>query len=170
LQDLYAKKVLVEPPKKIAPAPTPAPRSSHASDFLSGVLGGSGGGGGGGGGGGDDDRKPPPKKREDDEPAKAPFKKIEGGSAWPVPQCRLSADRVKIVQAKMNASRGLDKGCCAACLLGEDGCDEDSRAGVMGKCGWAHQGPKGQEAQFCVDVAATAGLKVPYVARNFKFW
>ena len=24
--------------------------------------------------------------------------------------------------------------------------------------------------EFCVDVAATAGLKVPYEARNFKFW
>ena len=80
------------------------------------------------------------------------------------------AARVKIAQAEMNVSPGLDKGCCAACLLGEDGCDEDSRAGVMGKCGLAHQAPKDQQEQFCVDVAATAGLKVPYVARNFKFW
>ena len=70
----------------------------------------------------------------------------------------------------MNVSRGLDKGCCAACLLGEDGCDEDDRAGVMGKCGWAHQGPNDQQAQFCLDVAATAGLKVPYVAKNIRVW
>ena len=31
-------------------------------------------------------------------------------------------------------------------------------------------GAEGQEAQFCLDVAATAGLKVPYAARNFKCW
>ena len=36
------------------------------------------------------------------------------------------------------------------------------------KCGWAHQGPKDQQAQSCLDVAATAGLKVPYVSRNWK--
>ena len=70
----------------------------------------------------------------------------------------------------MNVSRGLDKGCCAACLLGEDGCDLDDRVGVIGKCGWAHMGPLGQEPQFKLDVAATAGLKVPYSTRNFKFW
>ena len=100
------------------------------------------------------------------------FKKTTGGSAWPTTQCRLSADRVKIVQSKMNVSRGLDKGCCAACLLGEDGCDEDDRAGagVMGKCGWAHQGPKDQQAQFYLDVATTSGFKVPYSARNYRFW
>jgi len=40
----------------------------------------------------------------------------------------------------------------------------------MGKCGWAHQGPKDQQAQFCLDVAMTAGLKVPYSARNYRFW
>jgi hypothetical protein len=40
----------------------------------------------------------------------------------------------------------------------------------MGKCGLAHQAPRDQQEQFCVDVAATAGLKVPYAARNFKFW
>ena len=84
-------------------------------------------------------------------------------------QCRLSADRVKIAQAKMNNSRGLDKGYCAACLLGEDSCDEDSRAGVIGKCGLAHQAPKDQQEQFCTDVTATAGLKVLYNARNVKF-
>jgi hypothetical protein len=40
----------------------------------------------------------------------------------------------------------------------------------MGKCGLAHQAPKDQKEQFCLDVAATAGLRVPYDARNFKFW
>jgi len=53
-----------------------------------------------------------------------------------------------------------DKGCCAACLLGEDGCDEDGRADVMGTCGLQHQGPKDQQAQLCADVTKTAGLKV----------
>ena len=41
---------------------------------------------------------------------------------------------------------------------------------MMGKCGFAHQGPKDQQAPFCLDVAATAGLKVPYSARNYRFW
>ena len=70
----------------------------------------------------------------------------------------------------MDTSRGLDKGCCAACLLGEDGYDEDDRAGVIGKCGRSYQGPKDQQEQFCVDVARAAGLKVLYAARNYRFW
>ena len=77
----------------------------------------------------------------------------------------------KIAQSKMHTLRGLDEGCCAACLLGEDGCDEDDRAGVMGKCGLSHQGPKDQQAQFCDDATKTAGLKVTWKpSRNCRFW
>ena len=41
---------------------------------------------------------------------------------------------------------------------------------MMGKCGLAYQAPKDQQEQFCTDVTATAGLKVTYNTRNFKFW
>ena len=41
---------------------------------------------------------------------------------------------------------------------------------MIGKCGRSHQGPKDQQEQFCGDVAKMAGLKVPYVARNYHFW
>ena len=131
----------------------------------------TGGGSGGGGGGGRDGGSPSPKrgKDKDKDKDKPMFTKTTSGSAWPITQCRLSADRVKIVQSKIDTSRGLNKGCCAARLLGEDGCDEDDRAGVIGKCGRSHQGPKDQQEQFCVDVAETAGLKVPYAARNYRF-
>ena len=137
-----------------------------------------GGGGGGGGpkapptartkptGGGDkknDFSRPPPTKKA--------WEKIEnGGSAWPGMAHRLTDEQVAIVQAAMDVSTGIDKGTCAACVLGEKGCKHDMRVGCMGKCRRAHQGPKGREGEFTRAVCKTAGLTPPLHFANRGFW
>ena len=78
---------------------------------------------------------------------------------------------VKVLQAKMDQSLGLDKGACAACLLGDGvGCPADSRVGCEGKCGRSHQGPKDREVQYQKDVVKTCGFDSMVWFNNPKFW
>lgn len=83
---------------------------------------------------------------------------------------RLTDEQVAIVQAAMDVSTGIDKGTCAACVLGEKGCKHDKRVGCMGKCRRAHQGPKGREGEFTRAVCKTAGLTPPLHFANRGFW
>ena len=77
---------------------------------------------------------------------------------------------VKVLQAKMGQSAGLDKGACVACLLGTGvGCPADNRVGCEGKCGHSHQGPKDRSVQFCKDVVKTCGFDAPVYFDNPKF-
>ena len=71
----------------------------------------------------------------------------------------------------MDASQGLDKGGCVACLLGDDvGCPADNRVGCEGKCGRSHQGPKDRKEQYRKDVIKTCGLDGMIWFNNPKFW
>ena len=80
-------------------------------------------------------------------------------------------DAVKVLQSKMDRSPGLDKGSCAACLLGTGvGCPADNRVGCEGKCGRSHQGPKDRSVQYCKDVVKTCGFDSPVYFNNPKFW
>ena len=80
-------------------------------------------------------------------------------------------DAVKVLQSKMDRSSGLDKGSCAACLLGPGvGCPADNRVGCEGKCGRSHQGPGDRKVQYCKDVAKTCGFDAPVYFNNPKFW
>ena len=82
-----------------------------------------------------------------------------------------SPDAVKVLQSKMDRSSGLDKGSCAACLLGTGaGCSTDNRVGCEGKCGRSHQGPGDRKVQYCKDVATTCGFDSPVYFNNPKFW
>ena len=77
---------------------------------------------------------------------------------------------VEVLQAKMDQSPGIDKGPCAACLLGGGvGCPTDNRVGCEGKCGHSHQGPGDRKVQFCKDVAKTCGFDSPVYFNNPKF-
>ena len=78
---------------------------------------------------------------------------------------------VKVLQAKMDQSTGLDKGSCVACLLGTGvGCSEDRRVGCEGKCGRSHQGPADRMKQFTGDVVKTCGLDSMVYFNSRKFW
>jgi len=134
----------------------------------------------------DDDRKPPaddrkPPKRQPGPGDKPPPHAGGGdkshlgprpaGSAWPNKKHTKTPDMVKVLQAKMDQSLGLDKGACAACLLGDGvGCPVDSRVGCEGKCGHSHQGPGNRKVQFCSDVVKTCGLDGMVYFNNPKFW
>ena len=82
------------------------------------------------------------------------------GSAWPNKKHLQSPGMVKVLQAKMDQSAGLDKGSCVACLLGGGvGCPVDNRVGCEGRCGHSHQGPGDRKVPFCKDVAKNLRLR-----------
>ena len=112
--------------------------------------------------------KPPPHAGGGDKPQYGPRPQ---GSAWPNKKHMQTPDAVKVLQSKMDRSSGLDKGSCAACLLGPGvGCPADNRVGCEGKCGRSHQGPGDRKVQYCKDVMTTCGFDSPVYFNNPKFW
>ena len=112
--------------------------------------------------------KPPPHAGGGDKPQYGPRPQ---GSAWPNKKHMQTPDAVKVLQSKMDRSSGLDKGSCAACLLGPGvGCPADNRVGCEGKCGRSHQGPGDRKVQYCKDVVTTCGFDSPVYFNNPKFW
>ena len=75
-----------------------------------------------------------------------------------------------IIQAKMDQSNGIDKGACAWCLFGPNGCPQDRRVGLQASCGRAHMGPIDRKPPFCIAACKTAGLEGPLYLNNKKFW
>ena len=115
--------------------------------------------------------KPPPHSAGGDKSAPGQYGPRPQGSAWPNKKHLQSPDAVKVLQSKMDHSSGLDKGACAACLLGTGaGCPTDNRVGCEGKCGRSHQGPGDRKVQYCKDVAKTCGFDSPVYFNNPKFW
>ena len=112
--------------------------------------------------------KPPPHVGGGDKPPNGPRPQ---GSAWPNKKHLQSPDMVKVLQAKMDQSSGLDKGSCVACLFGTGvGCPADNRVGCEGKCGHSHQGLGDRKVQYRKDVAKTCGFDAPVYFNNPKFW
>ena len=77
---------------------------------------------------------------------------------------------LEIIQAKMDQSSGVDKGACAWCLLGPNGCPHDKRVGVQASCGRAHMGPTDRKPAFCIAAVKSSGLEGPLYLNNKKFW
>ena len=158
------------PPKK--PKPKTPPTKDKVRDAggkegsgkgRGGDRDGSGGGRGRGGGKGKSD------KTQDEKPQ---WQRIEGGgSAWPDMEHRLSDEQCAIAQSKIDVSNDVDKGSCAYCFLGSNGCKHDKRVGVVGKgCHRSHSAPKGQEGSFCRALCKTVGLQGTLYLKNKLVW
>ena len=79
------------------------------------------------------------------------------GSAWPDMDHRLDNDQCAVLQAKLGASDGIDKGSCACFYFGKTGSAKDKRAGVIGKCGRSHGAPQDRKGPFCRQSAVQDG-------------
>jgi hypothetical protein len=97
----------------------------------------------------------------------------EGGSAFPDNKFKARNDiddsLLVIIRAKLDQSNGIDKGACAWCLFGPDGCPKDKRVGLQGLCLRAHMGPADRKPAFCISACKTAGLEGPLYLNNKKF-
>jgi hypothetical protein len=81
-------------------------------------------------------------------------------------QHRLRDEKYAIAQAKLDVSDDIDKGACAYCFLGENGCKKDRRVGVFGKCQRSHAASKGKEGDFCRAMCSTVGTQSPLFFKN----
>ena len=98
----------------------------------------------------------------------------EGGSAFPdnkfMARNDIDDSLLVIIQAKLDQSNGIDKGACAWCLFGPNGCPKDKRVGLQGRAAartWARRTASRRSASAA---CKTAGLEGPLYLNNKKFW